>query len=287
MGRNLIVFALLACCAGVGVEACSGVALVQSGSVIVGGNEDNNLTGPEMWATPASPSAYGVVYFGLWFDGLANRASGWYEMQGLNDQGLYFDLFSVPCTPGVERSTAYDWRGPGYPAPEAIECTMMATCATVDEALVFLRSRDYATILPCVQVFLVDRSGVAAVYTGIGDVFRTGSGFVVTNFNLANPSLGEYPDARYSLATRMLGFDHTPTLDRAAQLLRAMRMQPATPDAPGTRYTVIGDLTNEILDVYVDADFTSRARLELAPLWAEGHTHVALSELDFVPSGLP
>ena len=286
MGKVLVIVAVLTCCTGLGIEACSGVALVQSGSVIVGGNEDNDLTDPAMWATAASGTAYGVVYFGLWFDGLGNRLAGWYEMQGVNDQGLYFDLFSVPCTPGVERSTAYDWRGAGYPAPEPIECTMMTTCASVDEALAFLHQRNYATILPCVQVFLVDRSGTAAVYTGIGDVFRTGPGFVVTNFNLAAPSLGGYPDVRYSAATRMIGFDPAPTLDRAAQILRATRLQPKFPDDPGTRYTVIGDLVRGILDVYVGADFTSRARLDLAPLWAEGRARMPLADLAFEVSNL-
>jgi hypothetical protein len=285
--RLLAVVVLLACCTSLAAGACTGVALVGDGAAVAGGNEDNDKTHPSMWATAATSTHYGVVYFGFWFVGLGNRMPGWYEMQGVNDQGLFYDLFSMPCTPGVERSTSADWRGPGYPMPEALECTMMATCATVSEALTFLHARAYASILPCVQVLLVDRTGAAAVYTGIGDVFRTRPEFIVTNFNLADPSLGEYPCPRYTLVSRLLGYDATPTLDRAAQLLRATRIESATPAGGGTRYSVVSDLVDGVADVYLDGDFSTRARLALKPLWAAGLERTALTDLTFTLSGLP
>ncbi|MEN6368667.1 MAG: hypothetical protein ABFD77_03095 [Thermotogota bacterium] len=95
-------------------------------------------------------------------------------MQGINDRGLYFDLFSAPL-----RSTPAPLQGSGnLPAGgsrqgAAIEHGMMTTCATVPEALAFLRARDYAGNEPEVQVFVADRAGDAAVYTGKQDVFRT------------------------------------------------------------------------------------------------------------------
>ncbi len=286
MARAIAIAALLACCAAWSAAACTGVALVGDGGAVAGGNEDNDKTGPAMWATPAIASRYGVVYFGFWFQGLGNRLPGWYEMQGVNDRGLFYDLFSMPCTPGIEQSTIADWRGPGFSMPEAIECTMMTTCATVEEALTFLHARNYASILPCVQVLLADRSGNAVVYTGIGDVFRTHPGLVVTNFNLADPSLGEYPCPRYTVVSRLLGYDSTASLDRAAQLLRAARIEPASPSDGGTRYSVVADLVNGLADVYINGDFTSRARLELADLWANGQERIPLTDLAFESSHL-
>ena len=287
MGRVFAVAALLGCLAALCVNACTGVALVRDGAVVGGGNEDNDLTDPAIWATAASDTAYGVVYFGFYFIGLGNRLPGWYEMQGVNDQGLFYDLFSMPCGSDSPVSRGPGWLGPGYPMPEAVERTMMTTCATVEEALAFLQARDYSKIVPCVQVLLVDREGSAAVYTGDGDVFRTTPGFVVTNFNLVDPSLGEYPCPRYNIASRLIGYDASPTLDRVAQILRAARIQPSSPEDGGTRYSVVCDLANGIADVYVDGDFSSRAQLALAELWAQGRERVLLTELGFVPSGLP
>jgi hypothetical protein len=287
MGRVFAIVALLACCAGVGIEACPGVALVGDGAVVAGGNEDNDKTDPAMWATAASGGRYGVAYFGFWFEGLGNRLPGWYEMQGVNDQGLFYDLFSMPCGSDSPVSTGAGWLGLGYPPPEAVECTIMTTCATVEEALAFLHARNYTKIVPCVQVLLVDRAGNAAVYTGDGDVFRTGPGFVVTNFNLMNPSLGEYPCPRHIIASRLIGYDASPTLNRVGQILRAARIEPASPTDGGTRYSVVCDLVNGIADVYVDGDFTSRARLELTPLWTQGLKRMPLTELEFAPSKLP
>jgi hypothetical protein len=77
--------------------ACTGVVLVGDGHVVVGSNEDNLATGPAMWATAATHSSCGAVYFGFRFPAMGGRFAGWYEMQGANDHGLYFDLFSTPC----------------------------------------------------------------------------------------------------------------------------------------------------------------------------------------------
>ncbi len=273
------------------VLACSGVVLVGDGAVVVGGNEDNDKIDASMWAAAATESAHGAVYFGFYFVGLGGRYPGWYEMQGVNDQGLYFDLFSIPCAPGAESAPSPGLPTPsGRPAPEALERTMMTTCATVAEALAFLHARNYTRIVPCVQVLLVDRAGNAAVYTGTGDVFRTTPGFVVTNFSLTNPSLGEWPCERHTLATRMIAWDASPTLDRAAQILRAARYIPA-PGASyaegGTRYSVVCNLIGGIADVYLDGDFTRRARLDLAALWSTGLERTLLAGLSFTPSELP
>lgn len=265
---------------------CTGVALVGDGAVVVGGNEDNDLLNPAMWATAASPERYGALYFGFLFvDALANRRpASWYEMQGINDQGLFFDLFSMPCTPSVVQTSSYRWTSPSY---VALEPEMMATCATVDEALAFLHARGYSSVMLCAQVLLADRTGDVAVYTGTGDVFRTGSGFAVTNFNLVHREYGEWPCWRYNVVTRMVGQDATPTLDRVGQMLKAARIVPQLADAGGTRYSVACDLVHGIVDIYSGWSFASRARLDIAPLCASGSPRVLLSSLSYTPIAGP
>jgi hypothetical protein len=279
---------LTVCLAAMSTSACSGVVIVGAGRVIAAGNEDNTKEDASMWATAASDTGYGAVYFGFYFSQLGNRLGGWYEMQGINDQGLYYDLFSVPCDPNQSQPQA-----PTLPSlggrgrPEAIERTMMTTCATVAEALAFLHGKNYASILPCVQTLLVDREGNAAVYTGGRDIFRTTPGFVVTNFRLDAPEMGEWPCDRYSAATSMLAWDASPTLERAAQVLRTVRYIPGPYESGGTRYSIVCDLVSGIADVYIDGDFTKRARLDLTALWSGGLDRVLLADLEFGPSDLP
>jgi hypothetical protein len=287
MMKSLGMAFLSVCLAVIGVSACSGVVLVGDGAVVVGGNEDNIKNDASMWATAASDTTHGAVYFGFYFNMLGNRLGGWYEMQGVNDQGLYYDLFSVPCDPNQTQpqGAALPTLG-GRRPPEAIERTMMKTCATVPEALAFLRGRDYASILPCVQTLLVDREGNAAVYTGGRDIFRTTPSFVVTNFRLDAPAMGGWPCDRYDAASSMLAWSSSPTVDRAAQIMRAVRHVPMSAQDGGTRYSVVCDLVDGVADVYVDGDFTRRARLDLAGFWMEGHARMLLADLDFGPSDL-
>ncbi len=82
--------------------ACTGVALV-GGAVVAGGNEDNIVTGAAMWATAATESTYGAVFFGFRFPSMGDRLADWYPMQGVNDHGLYFDLFSTPPRSGASQ----------------------------------------------------------------------------------------------------------------------------------------------------------------------------------------
>ncbi len=258
--------------------ACSGVVLVGDGAVVVGGNEDQAgmFTDPAMWATAAAEGLHGAVFFGLWFMNLGERRPGWYEMQGVNDQGLYFDLFATPCPPG-------EWKPIEHPVwwkPEPLEQVMLQTCATVDDALAFLAGRSYKWSVPCTQVLVVDRSGDAAVYTPTGVVRKdpSSSSFVVTNFDLATPSLGDWPCPRYNLIQELLAVDSESTADRVGEVLSAV--------GPWALYSVVCDLGNSTVDVYFNTDFTARAHFDLVPLFAAGLGLTHIAGLTYVPSGL-
>ncbi|MEN6368666.1 MAG: hypothetical protein ABFD77_03090 [Thermotogota bacterium] len=85
----------------------------------------------------------------------------------------------------------------------------------------------------------------------------------------------------------MITWDASPTVARVAQILRATSVVPPPDVVGGTLYSVSCDLVAGIIDVYVKADFTRYARLELAPLWADGAERIALTNLTFAPSELP
>jgi hypothetical protein len=279
MQRTLAVAVVLCAGASLAATACSGVVLFGDGKVVVGGNEDQvgMFTNPAMWATAATDQAYGAVFFGLWFTNLGDRQPGWYEMQGVNDHGLYFDLFATPCPPGTLRPVQrpYWWK------PEPLEQLLLRRCATVKEALGFLSGKGYRWSVPCTQVLLVDRSGNTAVYTDTGTVFRNSATafFVVTNFDLATPALGDWPCPRYETLTTLVTANSNPTVDRAASLLAAV--------GDWALYSVVCDLSSDTVDVYFNTDFSLRARVDMRPLFAEGLSATPLAGLAFAPSGIP
>ncbi len=273
----IVVLALAACCPP--ASACSGIAWFGDGVAIVGGNADQDpamFHDASMWATARTEEDYGAVFFGLWFNHLGDRSPGWYEMQGVNDRGLYFDLFSTPCPPGGVRPVEQ----PPWWKPEPLEQRMLQRCATVQEALGFLGGKRYRSSVPCTQVLLVDRSGGAAVYTPTGVAFRdpTTSSFVVTNFDLATPSLGGWPCDRYDFIRDLLREDPTPTLDRVGEILSTVN--------GWTYYSVVCDLMGNVVDVYWGGDFTVRTRLDLVPLFAAGLPVTSITTLAYAPSGL-
>lgn len=73
MSRALGLALLIVTLALAAAEACTGVVLVGDGAVVVGGNEDNDKIDASIWATAASESGHGAVYFGFYFPQLANR----------------------------------------------------------------------------------------------------------------------------------------------------------------------------------------------------------------------
>lgn len=79
----------------------------------------------------------------------------------------------------------------------------------------------------------------------------------------------------------MISWDASPTLDRAARYL------PTPGEEGGTRYSMVCDLVGGIVDVYLDGDFSRRARLDGPTLWSEGHERVLLAELPFKASEVP
>ena len=245
--------------------ACTGVVIARDGRVLVGGNEDWERWDSFLWATAGSEDAYGVVYLGYEIRGeWGTRPPFWYEFHGLNDQGLYFDSFGAPC---VTPTSTYlnPWRG------ERLMVDAMETCATVAEAVALFESSNL-TFMRCQQFLFVDRHGNAAVVEGDETVWLDGEPFAVTNFYLSDPSLGGHPCWRYGRVTHMMAADSTPSIERVTELLEAASHSI-------TRYSVVADLTNDILRLTYAQDFDRWVEVDLATLWAVGGERVSILEL--------
>ncbi|MCP5106510.1 MAG: hypothetical protein GY950_24205, partial [bacterium] len=162
--------------------------------VLIGNNEDNSmdLTDTVVRIQPASQDKYGCLLVGF------NRQN--FSMGGMNDQGLFYDWFSVPeC----------DWVNSGdkLPQPSWMPLEILETCANVEEAITFCHTYNLG-ILKEAQVLLVDKTGNSAIIAwgdGDIDVIRKEGNFqVITNFYINYPERGWYPCGRYDTAQAML-----------------------------------------------------------------------------------
>ena len=219
-----------------------------------------------MWAEPARGSLHGAVFFGYEVhEEFGGNDPFWYEFQGVNDQGLYFDSFGSPCA-GLPEEDLLKARFSG-----SIERLIMEWCATVEDAIRIFEQYDRSFML-CTQYLIVDQTG-AAVVIECGDIVRMeGDTFALTNFHLSDPSHGNWPCSRYTRATRMLGDNSEATVERVAAILDATHV-------PSTRYTVVCDLVAETATVYYAGNFNLSAGLNVGELCRMGSERILISSL--------
>lgn len=265
--------------------ACTGVAIVGDDHVVVGGNEDWQRWDSHIWAKSATNEAFGAVFFGYQIRGeFGPRGRYWFEFQGINDQGLFFDTFGAPTMPDPTWSSR-------PPAPDHIEILMMEQCSTVAEAIELLGRYDLTdcsgydeTIFRSnMQFFLADRTGAVAAVSGGEVIHMEDSTFVVTNFRLNRPSLGGWPCWRYNLAHEMLESDATVSIDRVAEILSAVQFPCSQGIASCTRYAVVSDLTTGEIRLYYGGDFDRYASLTIRELTQDGLERAAIADLFDAP----
>jgi hypothetical protein len=101
------------------IYACTGFMMSEGVTVLVGNNEDFKVPYTRVWFIPAENGRFGRIYFGY---------DNWYPQGGMNDQGLFFDYFSVPKLKIKQPSDK-----PQFPGP--VTDTTMAKCATVKDVI--------------------------------------------------------------------------------------------------------------------------------------------------------
>ena len=232
-------------------------------TVLYGNNEDYPLSGTFIWLMPAQevqlPSEtitiYGSIFFG--FDGNDNAVDG-YPQGGMNDQGLCCDgngLPEAPLNPHPERDTPYTY--PFY--------QILWECGTVNDTIAWFESHYLGTSLPG-QFHFADATGDAVVvsagsdgelaYTRIGNE----SYLVSTNFNLANPSNGNYPCNRYITACSLLdeiSSENMLTIETCRTILEAVHQESIT------AYSNIFNLLTHKIYIYQNHDFSAVAEFNL------------------------
>jgi hypothetical protein len=259
MERAVAVICLLTLTAYAGGPAralgCTGFVDADETRVLVGNNEDYYPTDVIVRVRPGVGGRHACLLVGFGQHGFA--------MGGVNDQGLFFDSFSVPNVGAWRSSSAKE------PLPTFRLDDIAERCANVDEVVAFCRRYN----LPYFQsdrLFVADASGAAAVIEwGDDDVAvirKEGRRQVVTNFYLAHPERGWYPCWRYDRATAMLA-EAEPTWDLFRAVLSAVQQHW---DGGGTRYSNIYELKARRMSLFNAASFDEYATFDLAQELARG-----------------
>jgi len=234
------------------VQACTGFMMTDGKVVLVGNNEDSKIPFTRVWFIPAEKNRFGRVYFGY---------DNWSPQGGMNDQGLFFDYFSVPWL-GIKQSE----EKPRFTGP--FTDTMMADCATVGDVLEMV-SKYNLDWNPKAQMFIVDKSGDAAIIEGETIVRKRDSYQVVTNFRISRIPEDQWPCeapawscSRYKRAKRMLLDCDGPTVPNFRKILKATHR--SSYNIIGTtQYSNIYDLTHGDIYAYFLHDFDNEIAFNL------------------------
>jgi len=268
-------------------QACTIFSESAEGTVFAGRNwdmiEDGQL--PVMWFVPANKGAHGRVCFGRRGD----------CEDGMNDQGLFVAVAAAPPS-GCFRSKQVP-----VSSSAALD-GMLASCANVEEAIVWLKQRPNVLINGSwtthrfLGVFAksYDNSGVGGHFLvadkgGNSVVFewekgklkvirKTGRFQLVTNFLLSKPDLGEFPSPRFAAATKILEKADQPSVARCTAALEATSREL-------TRYSVVYDLARGDAHVYCRNRFAAPKTIHLSQELKKGVHEVSLYDWFEVRSG--
>lgn len=164
----------------------------KNGQVLVGYNEDWYQSNAKYWFEyPSKREKYGAVFFG--FGGEFKIAQG-----GINEKGLFFDGNSIPKQI-LNESVKKEKKA----APVPIFKNLLKNCATVDEAINYLKQY-YIPFIKSVQIILADSQGSYAVIDLNGVVERgtLSEGYkIITNFRSTDQNHFCY---RYDLTSSLL-----------------------------------------------------------------------------------
>ncbi|MBU7001753.1 MAG: hypothetical protein HXS51_13380 [Theionarchaea archaeon] len=235
-------------------ESCTVFTASIGGTVLFGNNEDVGDKSSTVWFVRATEKYYGWVYFGFRNYPIIR---GHFPMGGMNDQGLCFDITSIPeC-----KMSSYPGKLPIVNGGVFGE-TVLRNCKNVDEAVQFIEQYDLSS-LGDMQFLFADAEGNSMALCPGTDgkmkvVSKAGVYQVTTNFNLLQRNQG-YPCWRYNTASEMLSYikseDHL-TVEYFLEIVRATCNQ-------GTTYSTIYDPVHRVAYFYNKQNFEDVAVFDL------------------------
>ena len=194
-------------------------------------------------------------------DRINTLATAYFPLDGINEKGLAVGVLQLQAP-----VTAQDSDKPDVGTTLAIRA-MLDKCATVDEAIDFLRSVDmYAAARGCFHFQIADATGKSVVVSYVNNEMviteKTGDFIAATNFYLHDVPF-EYEKQgldRYEILEKTLTEKKSRlTAEEGMDLLEAVRITGTDPDEKGrvysTQWSALYDLTNPSLTLCADMNY--------------------------------
>ena len=223
------------------LRACTAFCASGNGLVLVGNNEDASNPRTKLWFIPAKDGAHGRLYVGA--------DDGW-PRGGMNERGLWFDVFWVPYVTPKDSGLP---RFPGNLVDRA-----MGECATVDDVVRLFSQYDRAFLSEAVYMF-ADANGDAVTIEMDAIVRKTRSHFVQANFHQSR-SINGNGERRFTTATAML---ETAGGDVSVDLFRRILASTYQRGSAPTLYSNIYDLKSRTMRLYYFHDFERAVTFQL------------------------
>lgn len=239
-------------------------------SVLVGQSSDGEQEEfMYLFFHPASPGKHG--YFVIRFDTSPNLNEDLNDHAGMNDQGLVIAPTSIPS-----RELKAHPEKPRL--ADTYVNTLLSSVSTVEQAIAILEQNqphdpDFSDFEW--QLLITDKTGDAVIISvGPDGEFhfsrKEGNYKVITNFNVAEPSLGRYPDRRYDIATKKLeqiDSEAEVSVDYFRSVLDAVHIEGFETN---TIYSNIYDPVNGLIYLYYFHQFEEVVVLNLEEELAKG-----------------
>jgi len=259
-------------CNGTVLSGCSVFTVSKGDQVYFGGNDDYIHPDSYYWVDPGGSKGYGAIWIGT-------RDN---VQQGVNEKGLAYDANGLPRVD----TNPHPEREPVSGDYSIYPIRILRECATVEEVINWVYTHQWHSYMHD-QMHFADATGDAVIISAGADgeiVFTRkppGDGFLVsTNFNVANPSNGNYPCQRYETATDLLGKlvsrEGELTAQDAVNVLDAIHVEGSS---GWTIESMIADLPNGIVYLYYFYQYDRPVMLNVAEEIASGRVGGPLSKL--------
>jgi hypothetical protein len=239
---------------------CSIFTAHDAQTILVGNNEDylpELVDATLIWYKPAATGKKGYVAWGFERDH--------FSQGGMNEEGLFFDFLGTP------KHAPKKWGGKALSLTTFEE--MLQACATVDQALAFIKQYDLSKDLTTAQIMLVDKTGASAIFDGTTVTRGTGKHHVGTNFLPADTSAGGYPCWRYTAIDKMMNSGLKLTPAYFASMAEAARQGNLT------LYTTICDLKAGKIHLYHAGNYKESLLIDLKSELAKGAAEYKIVDL--------
>jgi len=263
---------------------CSIFTVKDKDFVYFGNNEDEggNRRRTDMWFVPSDDSQYyGCVYVGFAENEPGGDDVDGIEIGGMNTEGLCFDGNGI--FPGEVVNPVEEYGSP----MSYLTCRgqVLRECATVFEVVQWYQSHNLGGTW-WGQTHWADKTGDAVVVSpatdgGIAFTRITGDYLISTNFNVDHPQGQYYPCWRYSTITAYLEYITTANkvnVENCAHILDLVHAPPGS-TYPGTVYSNVFDLKQQLIYLYIHGDYDNVVLLNLTEELAKNYHGYIINDL--------